>query len=745
MLNETSKYIQINDYCLIEYIYNGGISLSQSDKRTYVINNKLTNELGFIAGPDPDASIMSNKTKEELAKTDIANFNHSAIPVNAQKSLWSWAGTSSSGSSIWNYPVDTAEEFSSIHGSLSYKNNEGESDVPTSLKPIYYDKVRIHILAGYYLDGIEGIVFEPVFKEKSQLNMPASSYFYSRSLHVGKDDPLVFAKTPLILSQKSYDKYIEFYVPSLSNIQYEYEKQSKSKTSDFAYYYSHTANGGVVPAGYMHDSPIYINLYELSDVFYKNGCTFYYVKNRYTASIKATDNSAKLGCTIYESRDGDYFEYYPTWDGELINEYMQALNDSTYSNGETWSIYNTLEVQEIVGLTPVKTYSSTSVMMSSDYSAPLIFRPVLKNANKAVSAVIVYTMKLLNNYTGETIVRVSTAGVPIGSAQKYGAKSLTFKVDSIRPLKVYNKIINIKTLNNSSANDINKSISDFDAYKKSASTTDREVYINSYNICANTQDAETLSPGVTYYGQSQLTIYISKFDNVFKFKMFDLNNYEFFKRKLGSRVERMSMEFIMDNGSIKSFPVKATDDMSSNGEFTVTVDKVSAAVILKQTHDTNFYIIEKSEDDTMETVVYTGMWKDIAERSKELYTSEQSLIEWINSKLKEILAREAELDAREVALNKYEADLAAYADKIQSIVDSLKGNAEQLGGDLQKTIDSIGNMPVRPNGSKKDDTSNDNNAADNSSNDDNSKPAADYKNDSNNTNTSLAPTSSNKC
>lgn len=723
---ETSKYIQINDWCLIEYIYDTDVNFSQDDVKTYRVENSLTGEYSFIASNDATDTGYN-----------FATFGKSVVPVNKNKSLWSptdFDQDDETEVNIWDYPYVSGDDMSNISGALVYDN----IDIPSNLKNIYFDKIRIHILTGYYLDGLDGIALETVFKEKTTKNFPSSTFYYSKSVDENADD-LIFATSPLIMSQKSYDKYIEFYVPSLSNIQYEFEKASTTdKTKDFAYYYSHSVSDNTEPGGYVHDGPIYINFYELSDSFVKNGCTFFYVKNRYTTSIKMSDNYAKLACHIEQSSEGDYFEYYPTWDGTYIKEYIDELNSSVQSNGEAWKILNTLELYETQGVRSVKTYSMTTVMNSDEYDSKLYFRPIAKNFSTAVSGIVVYTMKLQNTLTGETIVRKASAGIPIGSLQKYGLKISSLNIDDRRPLKVYNKTINIKKLSGAVNSSTDMSVATSVA---STPTTYRDVYTNSFNICANTKETETLYPGNTYHGQSQLTIYISKFDNVFNFKMYDLQNYEFFKKKVD--VSLLSMQFVMDNGTIKSFPAKAASDSTATNEFVVTVDKVSAATILKQTHDKNFYIIETASDSSLETVMYTGMWKDISERPNELYTENKSLIEWIVESLKKIDSENALLDARKAALDIYKKELDVYRKSLLDTLNSLKDLKDGLSPELQERIDEVSGIPNYGSDDEDSNTSN-SDEGDNSDNDnsgDGGSGTGSNNQDSNNTK-SLADASS---
>ena len=748
---QTSRYIQINDWCLIEYFYNTEnngnlVYFDQAEQPTDIVHNDITDEYSFI---NRNATMPS--AKDKAPKFIFSDYVKSAIPVNKQKSLWAWAkrDTGTGHSDIWNYPYDPSDEAQIVvkEGNEYVNRLSVDQSGTSNLNDIYYDRVRLHIMTGYSLEGLDGIVLELTFDECSGRAFPASQFFYSKAI-TGMS--VTRSTSPLSFSQKSYDKYIEFYVPSLAQVNKEYwgntaevdsvdkgdYSGSKKKTTDdeiFGVVYSHPMprldkNENNYGAGFINKSPITFNLYELTDMYKKHDCYFYYVKNKFTASIKSSDEYNLLTCTIKEATDGDYFEYYPMWDGGFIKDYIDTLN--TFSghplDDPAWVVLNQITVYERVGFSDKKT-QEFSTYQTDNFDKPAMFRPILKYASSAVTANIVYIMKLVNTNTNESIVRMATAGIPFANITKYGKSMLKINVNSgSKAVNVFNKVINIKRIPNDlesdaeawsraisrangSASSSYSDITNGSSTNGGSSSTNRldnnnisfEHYIDRNNIALNLNDTR-VENGVQFFGQSQLTIFLSGVsDNVFKFNAYELRGYEFYKKELnstsGDYAKKFFMTFALDNNDKKEFECIFNPDESSDKvcSFTAKISEKDSVKILAQTKDTNFYIVEHVIDkdgNTLSTsLVYTGMWKNVADRSANLYTYNETLIEWITRKLKEIEEREAALDKREQELNDYRKQLDDFAENLNSLYAAIKAATEKSDDpNLQSVADALG-------------------------------------------------------
>jgi gliding motility-associated-like protein len=103
-------------------------------------------------------------------------------------------------------------------------------------------------------------------------------------------------------------------------------------------------------------------------------------------------------------------------------------------------VIHQLSVFEQIGSAFINT--SRFVFFQEDkFDEPNIFRPVLKNANEAVSMSIDYLARLTNQSTGEQIIR--EASFILLSPKKYGKKLIKIPLlDIPQSQKIYNKIVN---------------------------------------------------------------------------------------------------------------------------------------------------------------------------------------------------------------------------------------------------------------------------------------------------------------
>ena len=790
---QTSRYIQINDWCLIEYFYNTEdngnlVYFDQTDQPTDKVHNDITDEYSFI---NANRVLKTHTSKSD--KFVFADYANSAVPVNKQKSIWAWAkydqGLGSK--SIWDYPYDPGDDLKIVEKDGNELVHNLTTEHTSGLDEIYYDRVRIHILTSYNLEGLDGIILEPVFDECCGRKFAASQFFYSKAIN---SVTINRTTSPLVFSQKSYDKYIEFYVPSLAKANkaywgnttevdsvdkndYNNKKHSgadKEDLSKFAVQYSHQMQqlkkATEFGAGYINKSPLTFNLYELTGMYQKHGCNFYYVKNKFTASIKSSDEFSLLTCRIEEAKDGDYYEYYPMWDGGFMQEYIDGLNAASGASTDepAWVVMHQITVYEKVGFSePKKTMEFTSYQ-KDEFNKPCMFRPILKYASSAVSANLLYTMRLMNTNSNESIVRTSAIGINFSDITKYGKSMLKTNVNSgSKAVNVFNKVVNIKRIPNNlesdaaawsraiarangSALSITANDSSTNSEYDGSSSTNRlsgnnitqEQYVDRNNIALNLNDTR-VEEGVQFYGQSQLTIFLSGVsDNIFDFNAYELRGYEFnrkeFHESSGDYAKKLFMTFALDNDDKKEFECLFSSD--NNGRlcsFSVKIAEKDAVKILAQTKDRNFYLVEHIIDKDGNTIstslVYTGMWRSINERASNLYTYNETLIEWIVNKLKEIEEREKALDAREAALNDYKNSLTNYADQLKSFLAALQTAASKSDdADLNEAASNIGDVPSGPSDDDRDSSKTGKNDGNenktNSSNSDNKNPSSSDKN-----------------
>jgi len=101
------------------------------------------------------------------------------------------------------------------------------SSVLTNLD-VKYDIVRLHIVSGYRLEQLEGLIINIYLKCNSSNNdiLTLANRVYLKT----KLDEIINAK-PMLIGEKIFDRYIEFYIPSSSQIINEYDTNPNNPNS----------------------------------------------------------------------------------------------------------------------------------------------------------------------------------------------------------------------------------------------------------------------------------------------------------------------------------------------------------------------------------------------------------------------------------------------------------------------------------------------------------------------------------
>ena len=171
-----------------------------------------------------------------------------------------------------------------------------------------------------------------------------------------------------------------------------------------------------------------------------------------------------IGCVIRESLNGDYFEFFASYNGEFISDYIfrnpQFTNPVIFH--ELNIIEHTISPDANDGFYKDEVSQSVTFIqggMNADarWSHPLIFRPVIMNAS-AVAFTLEYRMTLNYNSSGTNIdnndagqqIVIRRATLTVTDGQKYGKNIQRIFIDNFRQNKIINKVIN----NNDVGNDM---------------------------------------------------------------------------------------------------------------------------------------------------------------------------------------------------------------------------------------------------------------------------------------------------
>ena len=583
-----SRFIKLTDYCLLEYQYE---SLSPSSP--ILINSPfyaLTLGEGEIYLYNPDSALYETGNIKDLT----------AVPLSTNSGRFVYLDSEDS-------PNYTEYAISTITGA-------SETLIPGG--SIIADRVRFHFASGFQFDDFSSLVLS-IRQDMNNGNALILSNILINSTTLG--EVLLFATRPMIIGNAMYDRYVDIIIPSIKNMDEQfYTSPNPSNTFEYA------ATNGI---GLVKNNPITVNLFECKDGpnFSTAGevYTTYDINQAYVAQVSQANDFDLVGAKIREAADGDYIEFFATWNGGFPEEFIGILEKRT---GQSWIIFHQLTIFEQIGSSFIKSGDAT-FFQESNFDDPLIYRPILKNANEAVSMAIDYSVRLVNRTTNEQVIR--TGSMVIVNPNKYG-KSLSKIELADKP--------NSNRINNLIITKITDSISTFKEVEATATaTTTNQAALATQSTTATPQiELRTITEYVPVlysnnnillaesskltgsnkstelaYGQGLLSIVVSPFDNVFKFKVKQekLNNSGNPTIQKVDLTQFSGFELVFGTDNSRVTIKNTTNQAETNsdlGEILFKFDSATTAKIL-MLDDPKFYIVSVGSDGT-KTALYTGKW-----------------------------------------------------------------------------------------------------------------------------------------
>ena len=575
----TQRFVKITDYLLLEYNYttaptpeiyyvNTGFPAVGFEK---IVNGYFDNTVQILN--DPNAEATTNNVRDlSVVQVDKNRF------VTLDKDyLVPYLDTDPKLTSVSNLPV-------------VFPSNIG----------VYYDSVKFHIISGYNFDNLDGVILQAKYQERTGKKATLMQILLQKS-----DVTLpVLNPNPIYLGGALYDRYVEVKIPAYANMVYEFDVLNGNTTQPSTLAAKISSDG----KGFLRDAPVEFTVFEVTQTVLKNGYQNYIGQTRSQLSIFPKDNFSALAGVIQENQFYNYLEFYPTWDGNFLEDFLTSEGKV----GNTYYVVNDIEVKEQVGLSYITTYNFTSIQ-TEDFNSPAIFRPVLVNP-LSTSFVVNYTMRLVNKGNQNQIIRRATFSS--FDVSKYGKENNVINLTTgAYAQKVYNKIIQAPNLISGvgvapNVTPLEKKIPVF--YKDNNISVTQETIIidKDGNVIS-----ETSTPDVTrLYGQGKAKILIDPFDNFYKFTVYNLkdgttpelmdlgNSLTYYIVFLDSSGQSVRVENIKNKTSISN---------PSQGQVSFKVVTSNSKKILGFVSK-QFYIVSKTPDG-IETKLYSGSWQNQSE------------------------------------------------------------------------------------------------------------------------------------
>ena len=576
-----SRFISLTQYCLVEYMFEP-LGSSNFLSEDVVLLSNTTAETAQIF--NTDSSYSSTKNIKDLTVVPIGN--NKVAYIDSEK--------------IPNY-IDFDDAI---------------TETPINGYNVVYDQVRFHFIAGFDFEGFEAILLSIRQKQNNGENFLFANILLAPETIA---ELITFNSKPLFLSDSLYDRYVDIKVPSIKNINEEYNTALNQSTTFAA---NITPNGTGGSTGFITNSPIYINLSECAtreklstnvnvkyDVFT--------ISDNHEASVSQTNEFDTVGTYINEATDGDFIEYYLTYNAGFPEELISILNKRNPSND--WIIIHQLSIFEQIGSSFVNT-TRQIIFQEDNWDEPLVFRPILKNAGTAVSMSIDLLSRLTNRLNGEQIIR--EASFNLLSPKKYGKKLTTIPLsDEPQSQVVYNKIIK-KNFEATNLFIEPTFAPGFEGEVESKKTTVSSVeyvpvFFSNNNISiSNGSGSVKLKDQAdeVIFGPGDLRFIMSPFDNAIKLKMFNIVGKKAIPLDLNLNKAKFRLVFELDGGKVK-VDSSNSDKLEnySTGELLFNVNKNDSENIMSSSNRT-VYITSVSQLGD-ETLMYTGEWRKPAQQA----------------------------------------------------------------------------------------------------------------------------------
>lgn len=553
-----SKYIKAHRDILIEYIYDDGNNIGDSYK---ILKNIRDNSYSYVAGT---GSISNNVQSNQLVKLDSVTNNYGLLNTNT-------------------YTFLQLKDFSAGF-------------------PLRHDIIKIHVPINYTFGEYLGCHIRVYgFDYNNQFTYDLCNFFFDNT-DVNQSYLLNYNSPPLLFQEKLWGKNLTINVPSLYAVSNQ-RVNNAPKSNSLNY---NLTNG----LGMSLNSPIFIDFHFITQKKVVNSITTYYLTSKTPISLPQSPDFENLGVKIEHSTNGDFFEIYGVYNGD-INQFDNFLNNAVQLGNRYYVTYNvTLYEQNIRG-------KSFVITVTDNFNEKIEYRPIIKYST--TTAIIDVEMNVIDAVDNSSIYRRASYGMLQDEVAKYSLNLMKINLSNAHKPKIYN----IKSpegagiFGNKNSVQSPKSQIILEPIKINYS-----VLVDRFNVVAKS-DSVILGKK-TFFGTGKLQLLIQPFDNIIQVIIAQDVSSDQKTNDNTNTTELVNAPLYMDlsnMGEIK-LVIKNTEISVECGLYLasnqvdltngVTVFKIPASKIndIRKIYDSGinvFYIT--SATDTGTTVIYSGLFK----------------------------------------------------------------------------------------------------------------------------------------
>ena len=427
--------------------------------------------------------------------------------------------------------------------------------------------------------------------------------FYFDNTNVNQSYLLNFNSPPLLFQEKLWGKNLTINVPSLYAVSNQRVNNSPKENS-----LNYNLTNGL---GLSLNSPIFIDFHFITQKKVVNNVTSYYLTSKTPISLPQSPDFENLGVKIQHSTNGDFFEIFGVYNGD-VNQFDNFINNAVQLGNRYYVTYNiTLYEQNIRG-------KSFTITVTDNFNEKIDYRPIIKFST--TTAIIDVEMNVIDAVDNSSIYRRASYGMLQDEVAKYSLSLMKINLANASKPKIYN----IKSPegagifgNKKDAQSANKSQIVLEPIK-----INYAVLVDRFNVVAKSENVALGKK--TFFGIGKLQLLIQPFDNIIQIIIAqDVSNEQRANSNTNinelvsapqymdlSNMGEIKMVIKNTETSVESSLYLASNQVDlANG---VTVFKIPASKIndVRKIYDSGinvFYIT--SSTDTGTTVVYSGLFR----------------------------------------------------------------------------------------------------------------------------------------
>jgi hypothetical protein len=414
----SSKFIGISSSVLLEYIY-----ADQSEINTLGNPYRLsttTNPIWKMRNAHDGQDIILNSDANELIQL--------GLPL----------GTGNVRNRSYAYVDPYRSALLDIDKAIFYNDYDDNLTSTANLPIVFttpqapvYDTVRLHLVQGFNYEQYQGLIFNLKAAKKNGKLFNLANFVFNRNDTYETLNPNSF-----FFGGRVYDSYLEFRVLSLHNLIIDYWIGNLTGDTVVERITQEPNNGTII--GIKRDQTIQATFAWINERREIDGQDYIYLQETTQFDLATQDQFSTVAATIQESSNGDYIEFYGTYNGAIIEQFINDLN----SNGYNYMLLHDLVISEYIYDSSSQSYywvKTDDIQMSQTTNYDLVntFRPIIKNAS-AIAFKIDYVVRMYNRNDNSQVWKASS--LTSYSVAKYGRKLLQLNLGE-NPIQsvIYNK------------------------------------------------------------------------------------------------------------------------------------------------------------------------------------------------------------------------------------------------------------------------------------------------------------------